>query len=295
MSHLQERMAEYGFESNDDYEYPVRCLLANPVDRLRCLNVAGESNRRKTAFASALAQALGYPHVLYHDFTQQHPPEREEILPPTPDAHGLRAVPITPLDQILSESCAFSEGDPTILILDQLQAADFREHLRLYKFLQNACWETGDAAYFANPRHLLVFLISEEPLYHSLQKSSFRVWVNQVSNRQVQYEPGEFGLGNDARPMMEALARLFEAIGLTPTRTEYRKLLHDIHVQVRDAHELRQSIYGWTEGVDHRQLFGMELNDVVERAATAIRDYLGAQTLEIGDSVAVPDAGLNGD
>jgi len=274
MSTLQEKMAKHGFESNDDYEYPVQCLLSNPVDRIRCLSVEGESNRRKTAFAMALARSFGYPHILYHDFTQRTAPSREEILPPSKDERGIQASPIDPLDEIFSEACAYSEADPTVLVLDQLQAADFREHIRIYKFLQSVRWDARDAAYFANTKHFVLFLISEQPLYHSLQKSSFRIWVKETSNRRVDYRPEEFALGPDAIEMMQALGDLFAEIGLTPTRTEYRKLLYDILHQVRTADHLRHSIYGWTEGVDRTLLFSERLRERLEHAAEVIARFV---------------------
>lgn len=275
-------MARYGFESNEDYGYQLRCLLSNPVDRIRCLHVDGDSSRRKTAFANALAQALEYPHLLYHDFTDQHPPQPEVVLPPSKDEKGLTAPPIEPLDQTLSEACALSMAERCILILDQLQAADFREHIRLYKFLQSAEWQARDCSYHANPKHLLVFLISEQPLYHSLHKVSFRVWVSAITNRRVDYQPADFGLGEDARAMMSALADLFAGLGLTPTRSEYHKLLHDAHVNIRTAEQLRHSLFGWTEGVDRDLLYGEEMAPLVRQAVSEIESYLGVDEVELG-------------
>jgi hypothetical protein len=282
MASLQERMARHGFESNDDYEYQVRCLLSAPVDGVRALNVEGESGRRKTAFANALAQALEYPNVLYHDFTQQNPPLPDVILPPTKDEQGREEPPIDPLDQVVSEACAFSEGEQTILILDQLQAADFREHIRIYKLLTRARWSFRDAVYYANARNLLVFLISEEPLYHSLQKNSFRIWVSRVSHRQVPYQPADFGLDDEAAEVMDRLAELFEALGMAPTRTEYGRLLHDIHLHVRTAEFLRHSIYGWTEGVDRELLYSPEIEPVLQGVLRAVERYIGMDEVEIG-------------
>ena len=164
MPSLREKMAEYGFESNDDYEFQVRCLLESPNRGLRALNIEGDSERRKTAFANALARALDYPHCLYHDFTEQHPPPPDLILPPSRDELGRAEPPIQPLDQTPSEACAQSEGEPTILILDQLQAADFREHIRVHRLIADCAWEVRGGHYYANPRHLLIFLISVVPL-----------------------------------------------------------------------------------------------------------------------------------
>ena len=134
---------------------------------------------------------------------------------------------------MLSEACAFSLAEDSILILDQLQAADFRDQIRIYQLLQSGVWQTRDCTNHANPRHLLVVLISEQELYHSLRKSSFRIWVNRISEQAVDYRPEEFGLAADAEPMMAALAELFGGLGVTPTRSEYSKLLQDVGRNVR--------------------------------------------------------------
>ena len=121
-------MARHGFESNDDYEFQVRCLLDDPTWRVRTLNVAGDGGRCKTAFANALARALDLPHVLYHHFAERHPQPPEVILPPSQDEMGRSEPPVDTVDETISKACALSEADPSILILDQLQAADFRDH-----------------------------------------------------------------------------------------------------------------------------------------------------------------------
>jgi len=274
-------MAEHGFESNDDYEFQLRCLLSSPFEGVRALNIEGDSNRRRTAFGNALARAMEYPHILYHDFTQQHPPQPDVILPPSKDEQGREEPGIDPFDQILSEACAFSEGEETILILDQLQAADFREHIRIYRFLQTGKWEFRDAAYFANPAFLLVFLISEEPLYHSLQKSSYRVWVSSISHRQVPYRPEDFGLDEHALPIMEALSALFEILQMTPTRSEYERLLHDIGDHVRTSDHLRHAIFAWTEGVDRQLLYSDELAHLLDKVVDAITLFVGVDEVEL--------------
>ncbi|CAK0779112.1 conserved hypothetical protein [Gammaproteobacteria bacterium] len=284
---LRERMAEYGFESNDDYGYAVMCLLAKRGDGLRGLNIEGESSRRNTAFAMALAQALGFlpgaeqrlnagpPRILYHDFTQKNPPLPEVILPPSQDELGREEPPIDPLDQIVSEACAFSEADFTILILDQLQAVDFREHIRIYQFLRTARWLIRDAPYQASIERLLVFLISEVPLYHSLQKASFRVWVNRVSSRQVTYKPEDFGLPRDAQPVLDAFAALFRGLGMVPTFSEYRHLMRDMCLHIRTDNDLRDSLYGWTEGLSREQLFSEVLQAPIQRVVEAILTFVG--------------------
>ncbi|MCU7960827.1 MAG: hypothetical protein KZQ58_12705 [gamma proteobacterium symbiont of Bathyaustriella thionipta] len=283
MSELQRKMAEHGFESNDDYEYPVQVMLQQNADRIRCLMVEGPSERRKTAFANALANALDFPKILYHDFTQQHPPQPEMTLPPSQDELGRSETPVEAIDQVISEACAFSEGTDTILILDQLQAADFREHLRLYHFLQNAQWSYRDACYYANPQYLVVVLISEEPLFHSLQKCSFRVWVSATSENMPLFKPQDFGLQDDAAPMMAQLASLFEALGSTPTRSEYAHILHDIHQHARTVRALCHSLYGWTEGIAHEHLISKKIQPELRKTMQAIEEYLSEDAIEIGE------------
>jgi hypothetical protein len=274
-------MAEHGFESNDNYEYHVRCLLEYPTSGLRCLNVEGQSTRRKTAYANALALSLDYPHVIYYDFTQKHDPVAKVELPDRPDEEGPPQKPVSAFDRAVSEACAYSEAEQTILIIDQLQAADFRDHIRLYKFVESTEWEYSLATLRANPRKFLLFLISEEPLYHSLQKASFRVWT-EAGNTQLAYAPEEFGLDSDAGPMMEALAALFSELGVTPTKSEYERILHDILTRVRTEDFLRHSIYGWTEGVDYAALYSAELDLQVREAMTVIEQFIGLDEIQIG-------------
>lgn len=280
-SSLQQLMASHGFESNDDYEFQVRCLLDTPFAGIRALNIEGDSGRGRTAFATALARSLEYPHLLYHDFTQRHPPQPDVILPPSRDELGRQEPPIDPFDQVMSEACAFSEGENTILILDQLQAADFREHIRLYHFLQRGTWEFRDTAYYANPRFLLAFLISETPLYHSLHKASYRIWVNRVSHRQIPYRPEEFGLGPEAEAILAGLANLFEALDTAPTRSEYERLLHNIAHHARTIDHIRHAVYAWTDGADRAMLFSAELKPLLERVVDAIPALVGFDEVEL--------------
>ncbi len=275
MTGLRAKMAEYGFESNDDYEYALRCLLRGRHPGIRCLNVEGAPGRRKTAFATALARALEFPRVLYFDHSQQHPPPPDLILPPSRDEQGREEPPIDPFDQVMSEACAFSEGEDCILILDQLQSADFREHIRLCRFLQEARWAFRQAEYFANPRHLVVFLISEEPLYHSLQRLAFRVWVERVSRRPVHFPPQVLGLPPEAAPLLSALEDLFEHLDTGPTATEMGLLMDDIHRFTRNTDDLRRSLYGRIEGLDWALLQDPANEPLVTGVMEALRGYLG--------------------
>ncbi|MDX1610370.1 MAG: hypothetical protein R3225_09645 [Halofilum sp. (in: g-proteobacteria)] len=281
MGSLRERMADRGFESNIDYGYHLRCLLSQPDDRIPALNVEGDSGRRKTAFATALAAALEYPRQVYHDFTQAKDPPPKVIPPPSRDEEGREEPPIPAFERVMSDACAFSEGEKTVLILDQLQAADFRDHIRLYEFLTEHEWHFRDATFTANARNLVVLLISEEPLYHSLQKASFSAWVPRASVGEADYVPADFGLGPEAAELMAALGALFRQLGVQPTPSEFQKLLHDIQHNVRTADELSHSIYGWTEGIDRTLLLSDRIQRQVRELMPLIEDYVGVEHVEL--------------
>ena len=277
---LRDRMTEHGFESNIDYGYHVRCLLSQPAEQIPALNVEGDSGRRRTAFATALAAALEYPRCVYHDFTQEHDPAAAGA-PRAVNDDGSKEPPIPAFERAMSDACAFSEGEKTVLILDQLQAADFREHMRLYRFLVERQWHFRDATFAANPQNLIVMLISEESLYHSLQKVSFSVWVPRAAVGEADYRPEDFGLGPEAAEMMTALGSLFRELGVQPTPSEFRRLLNDIQNNVRTADELLHSIYGWTEGVDRVLLLSERIQRRAAELMPVIEEYVGVEHVEL--------------
>jgi hypothetical protein len=278
---LRKKLADFGFESNDDYEFPLRCLFEATLDHLRCLNVSGQAGRRKTALASALGHALDYPHILYHDFTAPEPAPA----PPTAgeDIDPTRApeTPLSGFERAISEACAYSEGARTILILDQLQAADFRDHIRLYHFVQTGEWSNAQGTVVANRRNFLLVLISEEALYHSLAKVSFRIHAD-ASRAFLGFRPEEFGLGAGADEFIGALVALLEAAGASPTASEFAHILDDIHQRVRTDDQLRQSLFGWIENLDRGVLFAPSVQPLLSNALHAINRYLGVEEIELG-------------
>ncbi|WP_295442743.1 hypothetical protein [uncultured Thiodictyon sp.] len=281
MPGLRDKLALHGFESNDDYEFQVRCLIEGPTRTLRTLAIEGDSERRKTAFATALARALEFPHRLYLDFTETHPALPDVILPLAEDELGRTEPPIDPLDQVVSEACAQSEAEPTVLILDQLQAADFREHIRIHRLIADCFWDVRGGRYYANPRHLLLFLISESPLYHALQKASFRVWIGRVSEQQVEFLPPDFGLGTEAQPLFDALAALFRTLGSVPTRSEFGHILTDLQLHVRTTEHLRLSLYGRAEGITRQALAAPTLTAALGAVVDAAQTLLVAEHIEL--------------
>lgn len=281
MSKLRQAMTDNGFESNDDYEFQVRCLLEEPARHIRTLSIEGDSDRRKTAFAHALARSLEYPHALYYDFTEQDPPPPEIILPPSRDELGREEPPIHPLDDIASKACALSEAEKTVLILDQLQAADFREHIRIHRLVKERRWTINDAPFHAKAANLLLFLISDEPLYHSLKRYCFRIWISRVSERRIDFRPQDFGLGSDAAPLLGALIDLFSALQAAPTRSELGRILDDLQLRVGDEDHLRHSVFGRCEGISHAALRGEAIAPRLKQVINALRDFLGTEHIEL--------------
>lgn len=282
MSHsLRHKMAEHGFEANDDYGFQIHCLLNSRPAGLRCLNLEGEAPRLRTAFATALALALEYPHSLYHDFSQKQPPPPRVILPPSRDEMGREEPPIEPFDDLMSEACALSEAEPTIVILDQLQSVDFREHIRIAHFLETHEWLIGEANYYANPANLLLVLISEQPLYHSLRKASYRLWVNSRSQKRIRYQPEDFGLGDEALEMLGLLDDLFASLEVSPTKSEYERILRDLVLHVRRLDELCHSLYAWVEGMDRSALGEEVLRPQLNTIIQAIPALTGVDEIEL--------------
>ncbi len=265
MKNLKHRLKEQGFVANADYEYPVRCLVHAPLPHLRCLNIEGNSGRRKTAFAHALAGALDCQHILYHEYPQVAPPPAPVRIPPPPAAEDEpRGEPaVDTFDQILGEACALSEGDTTVLILDQLQRAPFYRHIQISDFVRTGRWTVAEMPLQANRHRLMVFLISEEALYHSIQQLSFRIWIASDDQPALRPSPAELGLGPQAEPVLRGLERLFTYLEVTPTWYEYQRLMHDIHVNMNSLDNLKTSIYGWIEGVERSQLYNATCHQIM--------------------------------
>ena len=275
MSSLKQRLAEHGFISDHDYGYAVQCLLSAAGEHLRCLNVEGDSGRRRTAFAYALGHALGHPHVLYHEFTDPPPPPPVRIEPVADPEDAPGEPPADALDRVMAEACALSEGEPTFLILDQLHEARFQTHIRLAEFIRDGIWRYGELALKAHRRNLLVALISDDPVYHSLNQLSFSLWLGDRDGPEQAITPALLGLAENARPMLEALKALFDTLGVHPTLEEYRRVVHDLHVNVNTPEQLRQSIYGWVEGIDRTHLMSAYVDQVLDRQWPVLRTYLG--------------------
>ena len=108
---LKQQLAEYGFESRDNYDFAIQCFLNNPTENIRCLYVDGDPGRRKTAFAHALGQALNYDHVLYYEFGVEKP--APQIIRMHEGEEVSDEPPTDPFDRIMTEACALSEAETT--------------------------------------------------------------------------------------------------------------------------------------------------------------------------------------
>ncbi|PSQ90559.1 MAG: hypothetical protein BRD57_06430, partial [Proteobacteria bacterium SW_6_67_9] len=158
----------------------------------------------------------------------------------------------------------------------------------LYRFIVDREWSYREGVVTANPANLLVLLISEESVYHSLQQVSFSAWIARATVGEADYHPEDFALGPEARPMMEALGSLFRELGAQPTPSELRKLLHDIEHHVRTADELTHSIYGWTEGLDRTLLVSDRIQQRIAEIMPLIEEFVGFEHVELA---AGPDDG----
>ena len=277
---LKDKLAEYGFDSPENHDYAVQCYLNNPARHLRCLNIEGDSGRRRTAFAHALAQALDAKNVLYFEFgVEIKAPQivrvhEGEELPPEPAT--------SPFDKIMTEACALSEAETTVLILDQLQLSPFREHLRLFEFIKSNVWAYSDVRFFANVNNLQIYFISAEPIYHSLQQHCYKIWIN------TQSQAGEFpsltALELDAgcAAWLTSLNALLDQLGIVPSLHQYRRLVFDVAHSVRNREQLRVSLYGWIEGVDVQRLSSPRLAPCLDAVLQALLDSLGvAEEIEL--------------
>ena len=249
---LKQPLAEYGFEARENYDYAVQCFLNNPNLNIACLNVDGDPGRRKTAFAHALAQVMEVNHLLYFEFGIEK--TEKQVIRMVEGEEVIEETSIRPFDRIMTEACTLSEAESTILILDHLHLAEFKQHIRLYEFIKSHVWSYSDVSFQANFKNLQVFILSSEPLYHSLQQVSFRIWISAEQGSFDTIQPADLELDESCRDWLDPLNELLTELGLTPMVSEYKKLAYDIDQFVRTPDQLRTSLFGWIEGVDRNRL-----------------------------------------
>jgi len=275
MHTLKQRMEQYGFISHKDYEYALSCLNNPAIDHIKTLNIEGEAGRRKTAFANALAHALEYQHVLYFEFGLEN--KAPIVIQFDEDNQSVDADPMQEFEKTIIETCALSEAETTVLILDQLHLATFKDHMSLYSFIASKTWNSGDNKYVANTTNLIIMMISETDIYHALQQCSFKVWVDSLHQPGKAPTTQELELDHSAEEWILAVSEIFTHLNISPTLSAYQKISYDIEQHVRSADQLRISLYGWVEGISYPQLFTDEMDALFLAAQTAIENYIGIE------------------
>jgi len=279
---LRTRLAEFGFESNDDYDHALRCLFGQEQTHLRVLHVDGTAGRRKTAFAQALGRALDYPQVLYHDFSADEPPPAAHPIVLDDGSLGVPEAAPSGFERVMTEACAYSEATPTLLILDQLQAAHFTDQARLYHFFMKREWNSAAGTTTANARNIVLALISEQPLYHSLAKCSYRVWTD-AQRAFLDFRPADYGLGPEAQGLFAAIATVCIALEAAPTPSEFAHLVSDLMHHARSEEQIRQSLFGRIENVDRGRLYAPDLAPPLRLLLVELERLLGADEVRLGD------------
>ena len=279
---LRTRLAEFGFESNDDYDHALRCLFGQPLSHLRVLHVDGTAGRRKTAFAQALGRAMDYPHVLYHDFSASEPPPSAHPIVLEDGSLGVPEAAPSAFERVMTEACAYSEASQTLLILDQLQAAHFTDQARLYNFVMKREWSNATGSASANARNLVLGLISEQPLYHSLAKCSYRIWTD-AQRAFLDYRPADYGLGAEAQGFFAAIANVCVALPASPTPSEFANVISDLLHHARSEEQIRQSLFGRIENLERARLYTPELAPLLRALLVELERLLGADEVSLGD------------
>ena len=279
---LRTRLAEFGFESNDDYDHALRCLFGQQLTHLRVLHVDGNAGRRKTAFAQALGRAMDYPHVLYHDFSANEPPPSAHPIVLEDGSLGVPEAAPSAFERVMTEACAYSEASQTLLILDQLQAAHFADQARLYNFVMNREWTNSAGSASANARNLVLVLISEQALYHSLAKCSYRIWTD-AQRAFLDYRPADYGLGPEAQGFFAAIATVCVALPASPTPSEFANVISDLLHHARSEEQIRQSLFGRIENLERARLYAPELAPPLRALLVELERLLGADEVSLGD------------
>ncbi|MCX7043586.1 MAG: hypothetical protein NT117_13225 [Gammaproteobacteria bacterium] len=279
---LRTRLAEFGFESNDDYDHALRCLFGQQLTHLRVLHVDGTAGRRKTAFAQALGRAMDYPHVLYHDFSASEPPPSAHPIVLEDGSLGVPEAAPSAFERVMTEACAYSEASQTLLILDQLQAAHFADQARLYNFVMNREWTNSAGSATANARNLVLVLISEQALYHPLAKCSYRIWTD-AQRAFLDYRPSDYGLGAEAQGFFAAIATVCVALPASPTPSEFANVISDLLHHARSEEQIRQSLFGRIENLERARLYAPELAPPLRALLVELERLLGADEVSLGD------------
>jgi len=125
-----------------------------------------------------------------------------------------------------------------------------------------------------------LILISEDPLYHSLQKASFKVWADAAGGA-LEYDPKDYGLGPEAQSLFAALRELFRQIGQAPTPSEFGHILEDLLARIRSVEQLRISLFGWIENLDRNRLLAAAVKPAFEQVMRELDRFVGVEEIEV--------------
>ena len=182
----------------------------------------------------------------------------------------------------MTEACAYSEASQTLLILDQLQAAHFADQARVYNFVMNREWSNSAGSASANARNLVLVLISEQALYHSLAKCSYRIWTD-AQRAFLDYRPADYGLGPEAQGFFAAIATVCVALPASPTPSEFANVISDLLHHARSEEQIRQSLFGRIENLERVRLYAPELAPPLRALLVELERLLGADEVSLGD------------
>jgi hypothetical protein len=285
---LRRKLAQHGFESNEDYSFALSCVLEAKQKHLRTIELVGSIARRKTAFAQALSAALEFEHSLYADFSEAEPELKPVVITDEETGDQREAEPLNRFERTLIEACAYSESGRTVLVLDQLQALPFAEQMRLFHFIQScefSAKNSPQAGLRAVYRNVLVVLISIQPLYHSLQKSAFRIGTD-PSSTLFDFRPSDFNLPTHANALFDALAALLQQLETRATSSEVTHILSDLEARVRTREHLRTSLFGRIENQSRAQLDDPRLVPYLDTVIDELSKLIGIDEVQL---IATPD------
>jgi hypothetical protein len=285
---LRRKLAQHGFESNEDFSFALSCVLDAKQKHLRTIELVGTMARRKTAFAQALSAALEFEHSLYADFSDIEPAPKQVVVTDEETGDQREAEPLNRFERTLIEACAYSESGRAVLVLDQLQALPFAEQMRLYHFIQSSEFSAKNAPQSglrAVQRNLLVVLISTQPLYHSLQKSAFRINTD-PSSALFDFRPADFNLPSHASALFDALAALLQQLETQATSSEIAHILSDLEARIRTRDHLRTALFGRIENQSRAQLDDPMLVPLLDAVIDELSKLLGIDEVQL---IATPD------
>jgi hypothetical protein len=130
-------------------------------------------------------------------------------------------------------------------------------------------------------RNLLVLLLSNDPLYHSLQKCCFRICTD-ASGGVFDFRPEDFALGANTQPLIDAFALLFDHIGCQPTRSEFQRVLRDCEARVRTPEHLKICLFGRIENIERRTLYDATTLPILREIVSALTELLGVEVVTLG-------------